>query len=92
MATKNEKNTDQIRQLVNKVHLAGALAELEVKEGQTQTGVPYLSLNGAIQCGESAVSTVRFRSFIKAFFFILDNPFILFTICDINSCFTLDLI
>ena len=66
MATKNEKNTDQIRQLVNKVHLAGALAELEVKEGQTQTGVPYLSLNGAIQCGESAVSTVRFRSFIKA--------------------------
>lgn len=33
MATKNEKNTDQIRQLVNKVHLAGALAELEVKEG-----------------------------------------------------------
>ena len=66
MATKNEKNTDQIRQLVNKVHLAGALAELEVREGQTQTGVPYLSLNGAIQCGESAVSTVRFRSFIKA--------------------------
>ena len=62
----DEKNTEQIRQLVNKVHLAGALAELEVREGQTQTGVPYLSLNGAIQCGESAVSTVRCRSFIKS--------------------------
>ena len=66
MATNNEKNTEQIRQLVNKVHLAGALAELEVKEGQDQNGVPYISLSGAIQCGESAVSTVRFRGSIKS--------------------------
>ena len=66
MATNNEKNTEQIRQLVNKVHLAGALAELEVKEGQDKNGVSYISLSGAIQCGESAVSTVRFRGTINS--------------------------
>lgn len=59
-------NTDQIRQLTNKVHLAGALAELEIKEGQTKDNIDYISFTGAIQCGETPVSTVRFRSFIKA--------------------------
>lgn len=62
----NNTNTDQIRQLTNKVHLAGALAELEIKEGQTKDGTDYISFTGAIQCGETPVSTVRFRSFIKA--------------------------
>ena len=59
--------TDKIRQLENKVHLAGALAELgEVIEGKTANGIPYLSFSGAVQCGPEAVSTVRFRSFIKS--------------------------
>lgn len=61
-----ENNKEQIRKLTNKVHLAGALAELETKDGNTQDGVPYVSLSGAIQCGETPVSTVRFRSFIKS--------------------------
>lgn len=63
----NEKNTDQIRQLTNKVRLAGAVAEIEYKEGLTkETNIPYIQINGAIQCGENAVNTVKFKSFIKA--------------------------
>lgn len=64
---KNTNNTDQIRQLDNRVHFAGALAELgDVNEGVTQAGVPYISFNGAIQCGPDPVYTVRFRSFVKS--------------------------
>ena len=62
----NEKNTDQIRQLTNNVRLAGAIAEIESKEGTTTQGIPYISINGSIQCGEDPVNTVRFRSFIKS--------------------------
>lgn len=64
---KTNTTTDQIRQLDNKVHFAGALAELsDIKEGTTSTGIPYMSFSGAIQCGTEAIYTVRFRSFIKS--------------------------
>ena len=64
---KNNNNTDQIRQLDNRVHLAGALAELsDINEGTTSAGIPYISFNGAIQCGPDAVHTVRFRTFVKS--------------------------
>ncbi len=60
-------NTDQIRQLENQVHLAGYLAELSEKhEGTTTNGVPYLSFSGVIQCGEDAVYSVPFRTFVKS--------------------------
>lgn len=59
--------TEKIRKLINKVHLAGALAELnDVREGTTKDGVPYLSFSGAVQCGENSVDTVRFRTFVKS--------------------------
>lgn len=61
MAGKNE----QIRQLINRVHLAGQLAQLEVKKGNTQKGVPYISIRGAIQCGEEPIYTVYFKSFCQ---------------------------
>lgn len=57
------KDTEQIRQLVNNVVLAGKLAELKVTKGNTKKNVPYISLKGAVQCGEDPVYTVRFRSF-----------------------------
>lgn len=67
MPNNNNSNTDQIRQLDNRVHLAGALAELsDITEGNTSTGIPYISFNGAVQCGIDAVYTVRFRSFVKS--------------------------
>lgn len=59
-------NTDQIRQLTNRVHLAGALAELEVKTGNDKNGTAYVSLQGAVQCGETPVHTVRFRSYVPS--------------------------
>lgn len=59
--------TEKIRQLTNKVHLAGALVELiNLVEGTTQQGIPYISFRGVIQCGESQASRVRFRTFVKS--------------------------
>ena len=67
MPNNNNSNTDQIRQLENRVHLAGILAELsDIVEGTTSNGIPYISFNGAVQCGPEAVYTVRFRSFVKS--------------------------
>ena len=66
--------TEKIRQLTNKVRLSGALAELDkdsktglyYKEGETKAGIPYISFSGAIQCGESGVNSIRFRTFVKS--------------------------
>lgn len=67
MPKNTNSNTDQIRQLDNRVHLAGALAELsDINEGTTSTGIPYISFNAAVQCGPDAVHTVRFRTFVKS--------------------------
>lgn len=64
---KTEKQTDQIRQLKNRVVLSGALAEIEYNFGTTNsTGVKYIRVKGVIQCGETAVYKVSFSSFIKA--------------------------
>ena len=61
------ENTEQIRSLINNVHLAGMLAELKITEGKTQKGVPYISLKGAIQCDQDPVYTVRFESFAQKY-------------------------
>lgn len=60
------KNTDQIRRLTNSVTLAGYLAEIESKQGVDKNGVDYIRIRGSIQCGEDAVMTRPFTSFIKA--------------------------
>lgn len=63
-----EKNTDQIRNLFNRVVLAGKLAELkEVKEGITKKGVPYISIKGAIQSSpDDPVYTHSFSFFAQS--------------------------
>lgn len=67
MAKTNTTNTDQIRQLANRVHFAGILAELsEMREGNTSNGIPYISFSGVLQCGEDAVYNVPFRTFVKS--------------------------
>lgn len=61
------KKTDQVRNLVCKIRLAGMLAELNpLKEGVGSDGVPYVTFSGAIQCGETAVSTARFKTYLKS--------------------------
>lgn len=67
MAKTNTSNTDQIRQLANRVHFAGTLAELsEMREGNTKDNVPYISFSGVLQCGEDAVYNIPFRTFVKS--------------------------
>lgn len=61
------QTTDQIRSLANRVHLAGALAELsEAREGTTKDGTPYFSFQGVIQCGEGKIYEQRFKTFVKS--------------------------
>ena len=61
----NEK-TEQIRRLINNIHLAGRLGELEIKTGKTKKDIDYISLRGVIICGEEPVYSMRFRSFAQA--------------------------
>ena len=59
-------NSDQIRRLQNVVILEGALAELEEpRTGTGKDGINYISLRGAVQCGDTGVYTRSFRAFIK---------------------------
>lgn len=59
--------SDKIRNLVNTVKLNGKLAEVKVTEGAIKdTGVPFISIEGAIQFGESAVETKKFKAFFSA--------------------------
>lgn len=61
-----DKN-DQIRNLKNKAHVAGILAELNpIRTGKTKDGIDYVSFSGAIQFGPEPIYTRRFKSFIKA--------------------------
>ena len=60
------KNSEQLRDFVNKVEINGTLATLEVKEGETDKKVPYMSVKGEIQFGETGVETLKFRSFALA--------------------------
>ena len=60
--TNKVENTEQIRRLVNNVHLSGRLGELEVNEGVTEKGLDYISVKGTIVCGEDPVFTRRFSA------------------------------
>lgn len=60
------KNTDQIRRLANSATLSGYLADIESKQGVDKNGVDYIRIRGQIQCGEDALITRNFSSFIKA--------------------------
>jgi len=58
--------SDKIKSLVNEVRLAGKVAEIEVKTGLTdEKKIPYVSIKGAIQFGESKVKTRRFETFAQ---------------------------
>lgn len=53
--------------LLNRVHFAGALAELsELTKGVTSDGIPTISFKGVIQCGEDATYNRNFKVYAKA--------------------------
>lgn len=60
------KESEQIRDFINRETVNGTLATLEIKEGKTSSDVPYLSVKGEIQFGETGVETLKFRSFATA--------------------------
>lgn len=58
--------SDKIKAVVNEVHLAGKVAEAEVKTGLTKEDkIPYVSIKGAIQFGDTKVKTKRFETFVQ---------------------------
>lgn len=62
----NQK-TDQVRKFENRVTLAGQLEELtNIREGDTNDGVHYLSFRGKIRCTEEKGLSRRFSCFVKA--------------------------
>lgn len=63
-----ERVTDQLRKLTNKVTLSGLLTQLsEMRTGTNKNGVDYISFNGAIKC-EPGKNTkdVKFEVFANA--------------------------
>lgn len=59
--------SDKVRQMTNKVVLAGKVAELEVRKGTTEKKVPYISVKGAIQFGEHKAMTRNFEKFVMEY-------------------------
>lgn len=59
--------SDKVRQMINKVILAGKVAELEVRKGTTEKKVPYISVKGAIQFGEHKAQTRNFEKFVMEY-------------------------
>jgi hypothetical protein len=58
--------SDKIKQLVNKVTLVGKIAEFEKKTGTTaEKNIPYISIKGAIQFGDSKALTRRFEKYVQ---------------------------
>lgn len=59
--------SDVIKRFKNQVVLAGKLAELETpKYGTDKNGRDYVSVRGAIQCGETGIYLRHFESYINA--------------------------
>lgn len=59
--------SDKIRQMTNRVILSGKLLELEVRKGETEKNIPYISVKGAIQFGDSKAQTKRFEKFVQEY-------------------------
>lgn len=58
---------DQIRNLENRLHIAGMLVELgELKTGTNAKGVEWASFEGKLQCGPTPAYNVNFRWFSNA--------------------------
>ena len=58
--------SDKIKKLVNKVTLAGKVAEFEKTTGVTkEKKIPYISVKGAIQFGDSKVQTKNFEKYVQ---------------------------
>ena len=60
--------SDKIKKVVNKVVLVGKVAEFEKTVGKTKEDkIPYISVKGAVQFGDSKVQTKKFEKYVQEF-------------------------
>lgn len=59
--------SDKVRQMTNRVILAGKVAELEVRKGTTEKKVPYVSVKGTIQFGDHKAMARNFEKFAQEY-------------------------
>lgn len=57
--------SDKIRALNNQVTLTGKIAEITIRKDITREKVPYISIKGEIQFGDSKVYNRRFETFVQ---------------------------
>jgi len=57
--------SDKIKKLTNVATLVGKIAEFETKTGLNKDKVPYVSVKGALQFGESSAQTKRFEKYVQ---------------------------
>lgn len=58
--------SDKIKATVNKVVLTGKVAEFEATTGKTkEKSIPYISIKGAMQFGDSKAQTKRFEKYVQ---------------------------
>lgn len=56
--------SDKIKNnVINSVTITGRIAEIEVKQDKTKKNIPYVSIKGAIQFGDSKAQIRRFEAF-----------------------------
>lgn len=59
--------SDKIKQTVNNVVLTGKVAEFEKREAKTKAGIPYISVKGVIQFGDSKAESRHFEKFCQEY-------------------------
>lgn len=58
--------SDKIKQVANSVKLIGKIAEFEYSTGETkEEKIPYVSIKGAIQFGDTKAQTRRFERYVQ---------------------------
>ena len=59
--------SDKVRQMTNRVNLAGKLVELEVRKGTTEKRIPYVSVKGTVQFGDHKAQSRQFEKFVMEY-------------------------
>lgn len=59
--------SDKIKQTINNVILTGKVAEFEKKTGKTKADIPYISVKGVIQFGDSKAESKHFEKYCQEY-------------------------
>lgn len=59
--------SDKIKQTINNVILTGKVAEFEKKTGKTKADIPYISVKGVVQFGDSKAESRHFEKYCQEY-------------------------